>query len=240
MLSSIRRRKHFRVDFEYSAGGNVFSYQLYNERGNWLWRQLCHFDSRGLFWCVGYSRDLFRGSILYGIFIWYRNDDVELEENEAAAVSSISGSSKPGGDDMVEKKQFFLQKIKASFTVETACMFPVLMLIFVSAVYLAFFFHDKNILQSASAETVSLGSERMRLLEPLKEEELEKYFRERVRGKLLYFSGASADVSCTEKYVEIKAKAVGVRMHIQTGAKMKITVPEEQLRIIKNLKETGM
>lgn len=118
-------------------------------------------------------------------------------------------------------------------------MFPIIMLVFISAVYLAFLFHDKNILQSAAVETVSLGSERMRLIEPLEEEELEQYFKERIRGKLLYFSGAMAEVSCEEKYVEISAEAFGRRMHIRTETKMKITVPEEQVRMIKNLKEMG-
>lgn len=130
-----------------------------------------------------------------------------------------------------------IRRLKGSFTIETAYMFPILMLVFLSAVYLAFFFHDKNILQSAAIETVSLGSERMRLIEPLEAEELETYFSERVHGKLLYFGGALAEVGCEDDYVGITAQAFGRRMHIQAEARMKVTVPEEQLRMIKNLKE---
>lgn len=129
--------------------------------------------------------------------------------------------------------------LNASFTVETACMFPVLMLVFVSAVYLAFFFHDKNILQSAVVETASLGSERMRLTEPPDAETLEQYCRERARGKMLYFSGVLAEVTCTRDYVEVTARAFGRRMRIQTKAKMKVTVPEEKVRMIMNFREMG-
>lgn len=53
--------------------------------------------------------------------------------------------------------------LRASFTVETAAIFPVVFLVIVSAVYLSFFFHDKHILQSAVIETASIASERMRL-----------------------------------------------------------------------------
>lgn len=162
-----------------------------------------------------------------------------LEKDKAAAVSSISGCGISGDDDMVNLKRKQNNGLQASFTIETACIFPVLIIVFMSAIYLAFFFHDKNILQSAAVETVSLGSERKRLIEPLKEEELEQYFEERVHGKLLYFSGAVSEVKYTEKYVEITAKAFGRRMRIQTEAKMKVTVSEEQVRMIKNLKEMG-
>lgn len=86
--------------------------------------------------------------------------------------------------------------LRASFTVETAAIFPVVFLVLVSAVYLSFFFHDKHILQSAVIETASIASERMRLLTPPEKEELAEHLQERIRGKMIYFSAATVEIIC--------------------------------------------
>ena len=129
--------------------------------------------------------------------------------------------------------------LRASFTVETAAIFPVVFLVLVSAVYLSFFFHDKHILQSAVIETASIGSERMRLLKPPEKEELAEHLQERIRGKMIYFSAATVEIICEEENVAINAAAHKRWMRIRADAVMNVTVPEQEVRRVRHFREVG-
>lgn len=129
--------------------------------------------------------------------------------------------------------------VNASFTIETAAIFPVIFLVIVSAVYLSFFFHDKHILKSAVIETASIASERMRLLIPPETEELAGHFQERIQGKMIYFAGAAIEITCGEKCVTVNASAKGRRMQIRAKTAMNITVPEQEVRKIRRVREMG-
>ena len=124
--------------------------------------------------------------------------------------------------------------LRASFTVETAAIFPVVFLVLVSAVYLSFFFHDKHILQSAVIETASIASERMRLLKPPEKEEFAEHLQERIRGKMIYFSAATVEIICEEENVAINAAAHKRWMRIRADAVMNVTVPEQEVRRVRH------
>lgn len=155
----------------------------------------------------------------------------------------MSSKKKMYGNPEAEKhfaeECFAAETLKGSFTVETAAIFPVVFLVVVSAVYMTFFFHDRHLLQSAAIETVSIASERMRLLTPPDEEELTRHFQERIRGKMIYFPYASVELACTEEKVTVVANSLGRRMRIRAEAAMNITLPEREVRKIKHLKEMG-
>lgn len=129
--------------------------------------------------------------------------------------------------------------LRASFTVETAAIFPVVFLVIVSAVYLSFFFHDKHILQSAVIETASIASERMRLLTSPETEELAGHLQERIRGKMIYFSAATVEIVCEEEKVAVNAAAYKRRMRIRADAVMNITIPEREVRRVRHFREVG-
>lgn len=76
------------------------------------------------------------------------------------------------------------KKQNGSFTIEASFVVPIILMVFMASVYIIFYFHDKNILSGAVYETAVVGSGR----KGYEKEELEAYFRRRIKGKLIIFS----------------------------------------------------
>ena len=131
------------------------------------------------------------------------------------------------------------RELKASFVVETAAIFPVLFLVLMVSVYVFFYYHDKVILTGAAYETAVAGSEKMRLIQKPEEEELEKYFLDRVRRKLIFFGEPQASVSLSGKEVVVEAQAYRRRMHLSVRGRMAVTEPEPYLRSMKQFRKRG-
>ncbi|HBA63705.1 MAG TPA: pilus assembly protein [Lachnospiraceae bacterium] len=130
-------------------------------------------------------------------------------------------------------------ELQAGFTVEAAAIFPVIFLVWILSVYMLFYYHDKMILTGTVYETAAVGSEKMRLLKKPQAEELEEYFQERLRGKMIFFAGSTVRVTISGKEISVEAEAFRKRMHLAVRGSMKVTEPESYLRIGKRLKEAG-
>lgn len=115
---------------------------------------------------------------------------------------------------------------KGSFTIESSIIVPILLMMFASVIFLVFYEHDKNILNGAAYETAVVGSERM----GYEEEELERFLRSRVKGKLLLFAKVYEDVEIGEDSVKVKANAKRGYMKVHAEICMGRIHPETFIR----------
>lgn len=120
---------------------------------------------------------------------------------------------------------------------EMAFLMPVILLIIMSSIWGAFYYHDKNIIASAAYETVVAGSNKAREGEGARQSELEQLFQERTKGKCIFFSGAEAAVVVEEKEITVTARAGKRKMSITVEKKMPVTDPEKKIREIKKGKD---
>lgn len=139
--------------------------------------------------------------------------------------------------------------VKGSATIEMAYIMPVIFLIFTSAVYLMFYYHDKNILAGAVYETAVVGSQKIRAegaddtdeggAYPESagsiEESLEALFQTRIRRKLVLFHGAAVSVDCSETQIKVTAKAVRNKMRVTVTGRAAVTKPEKFIRNYRKL-----
>ena len=100
-----------------------------------------------------------------------------------------------------------MKKVKGSATVELAYMMPVIFLAFIVTIYIIFYFHDKNILIGAAYETAVVGAQKVRWDEEDAESQMKQLFKERIKGKFIFFAQASAEIEIGEKAVSVNARA---------------------------------
>ena len=115
-----------------------------------------------------------------------------------------------------------------SFTIEASFVVPIILMVFMASVYIIFYFHDKNILSGAAYETAVVGSER----KSYKKEELEAYFRRRIKGKLIVFSNVKE-----KEEITVTCSAKKRRMKINVSASVKQTEPETYIRNVRKIKK---
>ena len=128
-----------------------------------------------------------------------------------------------------EKKRA-LRTMRGVITIEMSYLIPMILLVFVLVVYAVFYYHDKNILIGAAGETVVLGAQLERKPDEGGQTDLAGFYQDRIRGKLILFSGAQADVSISEKDVEIHVSAVKGRMKIRITQSAAVVMPEKKIR----------
>ena len=121
-------------------------------------------------------------------------------------------------------------RLKASFTIEMSFLIPLILFVFMEIVLCVFYFHDKNILNSAAYEAVVLGSSKVRTKDGISEEELEAFLRDRIKGKCILFSFCQIDASIQKEeiQVQIRARKNGYTASIEKRAA--VTEPEKKIR----------
>ena len=127
--------------------------------------------------------------------------------------------------------------MKGSMTVEMSFLMPMILMLIMSSILAAFYFHDKNVIAGAAYETVVVGSTKIRDKDKITESELEKLFLERTKKKCILFSHASAIVSIGDEEIQIDAVAKKGRFSLSVMKKAAVTDPENHIRNIKRLKE---
>lgn len=122
-----------------------------------------------------------------------------------------------------------------SFTIEASFVVPIVLMVFMAGIYVIFYFHDKNILMGAVYETAVVGSERTEC----EEEELETYFRRRIKGKLLIFADVKEEIELKADTVRVLCRAKRKGMRIDCQSAMRRTNPEAYIRKIRKIKKIG-
>ena len=124
--------------------------------------------------------------------------------------------------------------LKGSVTVEMSWIMPLVLLVLLFTVYTVFYYHDKNIIIGASAETESAGAQSKRS----KGEEisdLKGFCRERIGHKLILLHITEIKVTDGEDMVEVSVQAGKGRMLIQTASRAAVLKPEDKIRKRKQL-----
>lgn len=127
--------------------------------------------------------------------------------------------------------------LKGSMTVEMSFLMPIILLLLMSSILAAFYFHDKNILAGAAYETAIVGSTKMREKDEVTEGELKTLFRERVGRKCILFAGIRASIRIEKAEICIKASARKGRFGVSVVKKAAVTEPENHIRDIRRIKE---
>lgn len=121
------------------------------------------------------------------------------------------------------------KRVRGSTVVEMAYIMPMFLLLFVLVINTVFYFHDKVILNGAACETAVLGSQRARLKEKEKID-LEGFFMERIKGKLVWMTDVSISVSGGDKEVTVEVRAKRGGMSMSVCQKAVTARPEEMIR----------
>lgn len=119
--------------------------------------------------------------------------------------------------------------MKASITVEMAYVLPIAILMFLLIIYSVFYYHDKNILIGAAGETAVLGAQTARQ-EDGNKTGLQNFYRERVKGKLIFLRLTRIEVNKSKKDIEVAVQAGKKRMRVSTIQKAVIPKPEKAIR----------
>ena len=121
------------------------------------------------------------------------------------------------------------KKVRGSTVVEMAYIMPLFLLLFVLVINTVFFFHDKVILNGAACETAVVGAQRARLKEK-EGTDLEGFFMERVKGKLIRMTDVSVSISEDDGEVKVEARAKRGRMSMSVCQEAVTSRPEEMIR----------
>lgn len=122
---------------------------------------------------------------------------------------------------------------RGSFTIEASVLVPIILMMFVGVIYILFYYHDKNIIVGAAYETAVVGSER----EEKAEQELEVYFQNRIKGKLILFANVQGEVEVKKDRVVVRCKAEKRGMKVTQEVVGKRTRPEKRIRDIRKIKK---
>ena len=128
-----------------------------------------------------------------------------------------------------------MKKLKASATIEASYIVPLILMIVASVIYLTFYLHDKNIITGAAYETAVAGGAKMRWEEENMEQDLQKFYQERIEGKLIFFRRTTVEVTCEKEEITVTASASKRRFHVNVIQKYRYTKPEESLRKIRRI-----
>lgn len=122
------------------------------------------------------------------------------------------------------------QGLKGAITVELSYLLPMILMIFLMVVYVTFYYHDKNILIGAASETAVVGAQLERKPDENGQTDLASFYQEKIRGKLILFSGAQASVNVTKKWVEVNAYAERGQMRLNVIQRAPLADPEAAVR----------
>ena len=87
----------------------------------------------------------------------------------------------------------------------------------------------------AAYETAVVGAQKVRWDEEDAESQMKQLFKERIKGKFIFFAQASAEIEIGEKAVSVNARAAKGRMRMRTRQRATITEPEKYIRDLRRV-----
>lgn len=110
-----------------------------------------------------------------------------------------------------------------------AYIIPLFFLIFVIIIHTVFYFHDKAVLNGAAAETAVAGAQMIRR-KGTAEYDLDGFFMERIKGKLIYMTDVEVNTTEDEDQITVSVSAQRKGMELEIRQCSKIVKPEERIR----------
>ena len=106
---------------------------------------------------------------------------------------------------------------------------PIVLLTWILVIFSLFHFHDKTIIAGAAYESAIVGAELWNDEEENKTLKIERYFQERIRGKLLFYQTVNSEIFLEKTKVRVTAFATRNMMNINVEQQAAITVPEQEI-----------
>lgn len=120
--------------------------------------------------------------------------------------------------------------LKGVITVEMSYILPMVLFVLALVVNTVFYFHDKNILIGAAAETAVLGAQMERKPDEKGQTDLSAFCSRRIAGKMILFGKPTVSVEVTDKQVTVSAAADRKGMSLEVRQQAPILKPEEKIR----------
>lgn len=136
------------------------------------------------------------------------------------SIRSVPDGGICGGGFSVRKRY------RGSFTVEASVIIPIVFMAVVILMYILFYYHDKNIVAGAAYETAVVGVGR----QGGDENDLERYFQSRIRGKLILFPYVEHEIQIKKEEITIRCTARKKHLKITVKMSAKRTEPEKFIR----------
>ena len=124
-----------------------------------------------------------------------------------------------------------IRRVKGSTVIEMAYIIPLFFLIFVIIINTVFYFHDKAVLNGAAAETAVAGAQMIRR-KGTAEYDLDGFFMERIKGKLIYMTDVEVNPTEDEDQITVSVSAQRKGMKLEIRQCSKIVKPEELIRCL--------
>ena len=118
--------------------------------------------------------------------------------------------------------------VNGSSVVEMAYIMPLFLGLFVILIHAVFYYHDKAVINGAAAETAVLGAQADR--NAIADYDLEGFFYDRTKGKLIYMRSIEVSVELGEEAVTVTARVNRSIMRLSICQKAVIARPEKKIR----------
>ena len=120
--------------------------------------------------------------------------------------------------------------MKGSATIEILYIMPVVFLMYVSIIYLGFFFHDKNVLQLVAVEATAIGQSQYRNMGKLNIEDMTTFIQEKANKRLLFFEEPDIQIEEREKCIYVRLHSCTRSLEITAEKGRILWNPEEKIR----------
>lgn len=118
--------------------------------------------------------------------------------------------------------------LRGSSVIEMSYIMPLFLMMFVLIIHAVFYYHDKAVIYGAAGETAAVGAQNERKKDG--GNDLEGFFRERVKGKLIYLRDAEVSIVKTSDEVTVSASAQRGMLRVDACQKARIVRPEQKIR----------
>lgn len=118
--------------------------------------------------------------------------------------------------------------LTGSSVIEMSYIMPIFLLLFMIIIYAVFYYHDKAVIYGAAGETAAVGVQMERKKE--RGYDLERFFLERVEGKLIYLRDTEVSVVKTQDEITVSVSAQKGIMKVNACQKARIVKPEQKIR----------
>ncbi len=127
------------------------------------------------------------------------------------------------------------RKLNGNITIEAAVIVPLILMVIAVVISILFYYHDKNVIKGVAYETAMVFSDKKEATC----EEVEEYFQDKLRRKLIVFSYVETDITLEDSQVEIICSASRQFMRISLETRVKRTEPEVWIRRIRLAEKIG-
>ena len=128
-----------------------------------------------------------------------------------------------------------MKRLNANVTIEAVIIVPLILMVIAVVISILFYYHDKNVIKAVAHETAMVFSNEKEVTS----EEIEEYFQEHIRRKLLVFSSVGTEILLEDDEIQINCSASRMFMRISVETKVKRTQPEVWIRRIRLAKKLG-